>query len=231
MAPVRIQERIPFNKDMGISCGIDIVEIVRIKKALERARFVDRVYTQSEAEYCISKKSGRYQSFAARFAAKEATLKALGAGASASSRGDVDTDANAGTGRNDGANRSANTDAGAGASASSRGDVDTDGNDGTDGSAGTNRDVDTDASAGTGRNDGTNRGANTDAGTDGSDGTDGGALSFRDIEVINDSRRGRPEIVLHNGAKAKYEQIMAKSITLSMSHCREYAVATVVIEI
>ena len=66
---------------MNILCGTDIVEVGRIKKAIETgARFVEKVYTGPETEYCESKKSGRYESYAARFAAKEAFAKAVGAG-------------------------------------------------------------------------------------------------------------------------------------------------------
>jgi phosphopantetheinyl transferase (holo-ACP synthase) len=49
--------------------------------------------------------------------------------------------------------------------------------------------------------------------------------------VRNDgSYAGKPEIRLHGNAKAEFERILAKSISLSMSHCVEYAVATVLIE-
>ena len=66
---------------MNISCGTDIVEISRIKKAMSGNRaFADRIYTAAEKEYCTSRKAGKYQSFAARFAAKEAVSKALGTG-------------------------------------------------------------------------------------------------------------------------------------------------------
>jgi holo-[acyl-carrier protein] synthase len=56
--------------------GVDIVEIERIKQAVERwgERFLDRVFTAEELRLY----SGKYQSLAARFAAKEAVLKALG---------------------------------------------------------------------------------------------------------------------------------------------------------
>ena len=66
---------------MKITCGTDIVEIDRIKKAVAKSpSFADRIYTPSEQEYCLSKKAGRYSSLAARFAAKEAVAKALGTG-------------------------------------------------------------------------------------------------------------------------------------------------------
>lgn len=66
---------------MNISCGTDIVEVSRIKKSVQNSNsFTDRVYTLAEQEYCLSRKAGRFQSLAARFAAKEAVSKALGTG-------------------------------------------------------------------------------------------------------------------------------------------------------
>ena len=66
---------------MRVLCGTDIIEVGRVKKALESsARFAKKVYTDAEIEYCENKKAGRYESYAARFAAKEAFLKAVGAG-------------------------------------------------------------------------------------------------------------------------------------------------------
>ena len=61
--------------------GIDIVEVTRIREASRRwgARFEQRVYTHQELTYCGDTPS-RYWRLAARFAAKEATLKALGTG-------------------------------------------------------------------------------------------------------------------------------------------------------
>jgi holo-[acyl-carrier protein] synthase len=61
--------------------GVDIVEIDRIKGAVERwkRRFIKRLFTQEEINYCTEKKDP-YRCFAARFAAKEAVLKALGTG-------------------------------------------------------------------------------------------------------------------------------------------------------
>lgn len=61
--------------------GIDIVEVERIRDASRRwgARFEERVYTQQELVYCGDTPS-RYWRLAARFAAKEAALKALGTG-------------------------------------------------------------------------------------------------------------------------------------------------------
>lgn len=64
---------------MKISCGTDIIEIERIKDSIEETnnKFLNRVYTKKEIEYCESKKAQRYQHYAARFAAKEAVFKAI----------------------------------------------------------------------------------------------------------------------------------------------------------
>lgn len=64
---------------MKISCGTDIIEIERIKDGIEETnnKFLNRVYTKKEIEYCESKKAQRYQHYAARFAAKEAVFKAI----------------------------------------------------------------------------------------------------------------------------------------------------------
>ena len=61
-----------------LSVGVDIVEIGRLKWAIERwgQRFLDRVYTPREQAFC----RGRAPELAARFAAKEAISKALGTG-------------------------------------------------------------------------------------------------------------------------------------------------------
>ena len=57
-----------------------MIEIDRIQHAIEKnPRFLERVYTEQEAVYC-QRKSNSWQSFAARFAAKEAVSKALGTG-------------------------------------------------------------------------------------------------------------------------------------------------------
>ena len=63
---------------MGI--GIDITEVSRIESLAEQhEQFLTRVYTEREINYC-NKKKNKYQHFAARFAAKESVLKALGVG-------------------------------------------------------------------------------------------------------------------------------------------------------
>ncbi|HLC16157.1 MAG TPA: holo-ACP synthase [Thermodesulfovibrionia bacterium] len=61
--------------------GVDIVKIERIRKAVERQsqKFLARVFTENEIDFCY-KRSDPYQAFAARFAAKEALLKSVGKG-------------------------------------------------------------------------------------------------------------------------------------------------------
>ncbi|HOQ06926.1 MAG TPA: holo-ACP synthase [Clostridiales bacterium] len=68
---------------MAIRCGVDIIEIDRIRKSLEELEsFRNRVFTGHEISYCEGRNRARYESYAARFAAKEAVLKALGTGMS-----------------------------------------------------------------------------------------------------------------------------------------------------
>jgi holo-[acyl-carrier protein] synthase len=64
-----------------IGLGLDATEIHRIAEAIERygERFVRRIFTDGEIEYCRRKRDAA-SSFAARFAAKEAAMKALGTG-------------------------------------------------------------------------------------------------------------------------------------------------------
>ena len=61
-----------------LTTGVDIIEIPRIKQTLDRygQRFLDRIFTPDEIAYC----RGRAPNLAGRFAAKEATMKALGTG-------------------------------------------------------------------------------------------------------------------------------------------------------
>jgi holo-[acyl-carrier protein] synthase len=63
--------------------GIDVVEIERIQRTIDRfgKRFLDRVFLAAEQAYCLRKRNSA-ESFAARFAAKEAAAKALGTGIS-----------------------------------------------------------------------------------------------------------------------------------------------------
>jgi holo-[acyl-carrier protein] synthase len=64
-----------------VSIGVDIVEVYRIRETLARTpRFAERVFTPAERAYCEAKGAAAAQSFAARFAAKEAFLKALKTG-------------------------------------------------------------------------------------------------------------------------------------------------------
>jgi len=64
-----------------VSIGIDIVEVYRIRETISRTpRFAERVYTERERAYCEAKGAAAAQSYAARFAAKEAFLKALKTG-------------------------------------------------------------------------------------------------------------------------------------------------------
>jgi holo-[acyl-carrier protein] synthase len=66
---------------MIVGSGIDIAEVSRIRHAIERfgERFLQRIFTPGEIRYCDSK-ANRVERYAARFAAKEAAMKALGTG-------------------------------------------------------------------------------------------------------------------------------------------------------
>jgi holo-[acyl-carrier protein] synthase len=66
---------------MIVGTGIDITEVPRIREAIERhgERFLKRVFTEGEIQYCESK-ANRVERYAARFAAKEAGMKAIGTG-------------------------------------------------------------------------------------------------------------------------------------------------------
>jgi len=66
---------------MIVGTGIDIAEVPRIADSIARfgQRFLERVYTEGERRYCDSK-ANRVERYAARFAAKEAAMKALGTG-------------------------------------------------------------------------------------------------------------------------------------------------------
>ena len=68
---------------MIVGIGVDLCEIARIERALEGptgARFRARVFTDGEQSYCERRRRNRFESYAARFAAKEAAMKALGTG-------------------------------------------------------------------------------------------------------------------------------------------------------
>ena len=64
---------------MNITCGTDIIEIERIKESIENIgeKFLKRVFTDKEIEYCESKKAQKYQHYAGRFTAREAAFKAI----------------------------------------------------------------------------------------------------------------------------------------------------------
>ena len=66
---------------MIVAIGIDIIEVARIREALLRTeRFRERVFTEAERSYCDSRGAVSAEHYAARFAAKEAALKALQTG-------------------------------------------------------------------------------------------------------------------------------------------------------
>jgi len=64
-----------------VGSGVDLCEVDRIRQAIERhgQRFIDRVYTPNEIAY-VERKANKYERYAARFAAKEAGMKAIGTG-------------------------------------------------------------------------------------------------------------------------------------------------------
>ncbi len=67
---------------MAVYCGVDIVEIDRIMQSMESTgdAFKKRVFTENEINYCEARNGAKFQSYAARFAAKEAVSKAFGTG-------------------------------------------------------------------------------------------------------------------------------------------------------
>ncbi len=66
---------------MILGTGIDLAEVPRIQDAIERygQKFVQRIYTPGEIAY-VERKANRFERYAARFAAKEAGMKAIGTG-------------------------------------------------------------------------------------------------------------------------------------------------------
>ena len=64
---------------MEIKTGIDIIEVNRIKENIDKFgdKFLNRIYTKKEIEYCENKNVQKYQSYAGRFTGKEAIFKAL----------------------------------------------------------------------------------------------------------------------------------------------------------
>lgn len=69
---------------MVIGLGTDMIEIARVRRSIERYgdQFKKRIFTAGEIAYCEGRKRGSVESYAARFAAKEAAAKALGTGIS-----------------------------------------------------------------------------------------------------------------------------------------------------
>ncbi len=125
---------------MAVHCGVDIVEVERLQKSFESLgdAFRDRIFTPAEIEYCEDRRQGRYQSYAARFAAKEAVSKAFGTGI----------------------------------------------------------------------------GAN---------------VSWKEIEIINDAS-GKPHVNLSGAARTSFEAMGGEAVSISLSHCKSYAVAYALIE-
>ena len=66
---------------MIVGTGVDLAEVPRIRRSIERfgTRFVHRVFTPAEIAY-VERKASRFERYAARFAAKEAGMKAIGTG-------------------------------------------------------------------------------------------------------------------------------------------------------
>jgi holo-[acyl-carrier protein] synthase len=66
---------------MIVGTGVDLAEVARIRASIERfgSRFTDRIFTAAEIAY-VERKANRYERYAARFAAKEAGMKAIGTG-------------------------------------------------------------------------------------------------------------------------------------------------------
>jgi holo-[acyl-carrier protein] synthase len=66
---------------MIVGTGVDLAEVPRIKASIERygERFIRRIYTPAEIAY-VERKANKFERYAARFAAKEAGMKAIGTG-------------------------------------------------------------------------------------------------------------------------------------------------------
>jgi holo-[acyl-carrier protein] synthase len=66
---------------MIVGTGVDLAEVPRIRQSIARfgRRFTERIYTPAEIAY-VERKANRYERYAARFAAKEAGMKAIGTG-------------------------------------------------------------------------------------------------------------------------------------------------------
>jgi len=66
-----------FLYEYKMNIGIDIEEIKRFKNLLKDKKFIERIFSKDEIEYCLSKKKNSVQHFAVRFAGKEAVWKAI----------------------------------------------------------------------------------------------------------------------------------------------------------
>lgn len=121
---------------MQVKCGTDIIEIDRIKKDISKFgdKFLNRIYTENEIKYCENKGMEKYQSYAARFAAKEAIFKAISEKLESNY-----------------------------------------------------------------------------------------SIEWKNMEILN-CKNGRPQVIIHN-----QEQLKIKSLDISLSHCRDYAISTVVV--
>ena len=66
---------------MIVGMGVDLAEVPRIKHSIERFgdKFIQRIYTPAEIAY-VERKANKFERYAARFAAKEAGMKAIGTG-------------------------------------------------------------------------------------------------------------------------------------------------------
>jgi holo-[acyl-carrier protein] synthase len=66
---------------MIVGTGVDLAEVARVKASIERfgAKFIQRIYTPAEIAY-VERKANKFERYAARFAAKEAGMKAIGTG-------------------------------------------------------------------------------------------------------------------------------------------------------
>lgn len=64
---------------LAIYCGTDIISVKRVENSISEfgETFTKRIYTDEEISYCESRRMSRFQSYAARFAAKEAIYKAI----------------------------------------------------------------------------------------------------------------------------------------------------------
>jgi len=124
---------------MILSTGVDIIEISRVEETLGRRgeRFLTKVFTQEEIAYCEGKAS-RSASYAVRFAAKEAVMKALGTGWAK-------------------------------------------------------------------------------------------GIGFKDIEVVSNDG-GAPSVRLHGAAERRFREVGGRSIHVSLSHSRDFAIAQAIIE-